>query len=42
MSAVGKQGRAEQDKKGGELRKGRLIILDRVVRVDLIGKMILE
>lgn len=35
-------GRAEQDKKGGELRKGRLIILDRVVRVDLIGKMILE
>lgn len=39
---MGKKGEVEQDKKGGELGKGRLIILDRVVRIDLIEKMILE
>lgn len=37
-----KKGEVEQDKRGGELGKGRLVILDRAVRVALIEKMILE
>ena len=37
-----KEGEIEQDEGGWELGKGRFAILDRVVRADLIEKMIFE